>query len=174
MGSEFSKLSDSEVAAISQFREDDVRKLYNRFVTLDTDRSGQLEIHEILRVHDVHSNPVAKRVISVLDTNKNNKISFVEFLVGVARLTAATDPELRVKFFFDLYDVNGDGYISNGDLFRTLELMSADDLSDEQRQQLVDRTIRDADGDLDGLLTFKEFKRAVSKVKLEEKLTVEF
>ena len=174
MGGEFSKLTDSEVAAISHFSEDDVRKLYNRFISLDTDHSGQLEIHEIMRVPDINANPVAKRVISVLDANKNNKISFVEFLVGVARLTAATDPESRVKFFFELYDVNGDGYISNGDLFKILELMSGDDLTDEQRQQLVDRTVRDADVDLDGLLTFNEFKVAVSKVKLDDKLTVEF
>jgi serine/threonine-protein phosphatase 2B regulatory subunit len=174
MGGEFSKLNDEEVSAISNFSEDDVRKLYNRFVSLDVDRSGQLEIHEILGIDKAKDNPIAKRVISILDTNKNGKISFPEFLVGVARLTAATDPDSRMKFFFDIYDVNNDGYISNGDLYKVVELMTEDQITDEQRQQLVDRTIRDGDRDLDGKLSFKEFKAAVAKVTFEEKLKVEF
>ena len=174
MGGDFSKMTSSEIAAISHFSEDDVKKLFNRFISLDMDGSGQLEFHEILGVPNVHANPVAKRVISVLDRNNNGKISFTEFLIGIARLTAATDPEDRIKFFFEIYDVNRDGFISNGDLFKILKLMTNEDLADEQLQQLVDRTMRDADIDGDGLLSFPEFKRAVSKVKLDDKLTVEF
>ena len=174
MGNELSKISPEEISAISHFSEKDIKKLYNRFVSLDQNESGQLEAHEILGVHDVLSNPVAKRVLTVLDTNKNNKISFTEFLIGVARLTAATDPEARIRFFFDIYDMNSDGVISNGDLFKVLKLMIGRDLADEQLQQLVDRTMRDADKDLDGVLSFDEFKAAINKVKLDDKLTVEF
>ena len=174
MGNELSRLTDSEISALSNFSESDIRKLYNRFVAIDIDQSGQLDVGEIMSINDIQQNPLTRRVISVLDTNKNNKISFTEFLVGVARLTAANDPESRVKFFFDLYDINEDGFISNGDLFRILEFMTGENLSDEQRQQLVDRTIRDADDDKDGLLNFQEFKAAVSKVKLDDKLTVEY
>jgi serine/threonine-protein phosphatase 2B regulatory subunit len=58
---------------------------------------------------------------------------------------------------FKLYDVNKDGFISNGDLFTVLKTMVGDNLNDVQLQQLVDRTILQADKDKDGKLSFVEF-----------------
>jgi serine/threonine-protein phosphatase 2B regulatory subunit len=59
-----------------------------------------------------------KRVISVFDKNKDGKISFVEFISGLASLSAAGDEEAKIRFAFDVYDFNNDGFISNGDLFK--------------------------------------------------------
>lgn len=47
-----------------------------------------------------------------------------------------------------------DGYISNGDLFKVLKIMVGNNLTDRQLQQLVDRTIIEADEDCDGLISF--------------------
>lgn len=63
-------------------------------------------------------NPLVKRVISVFDKNKDGKISFVEFISGLASLSAAGDEEAKIRFAFDVYDFNNDGFISNGDLFK--------------------------------------------------------
>jgi len=49
-----------------------------------------------------------------------------------------------------VYDVNEDGFISNGDLFGVLKMMIGSNLNDVQLQQLVDRTIIKADTDGDG------------------------
>merc|ERR1712216_664468 len=59
---------------------------------------------------------------------------------------------------------NRDGFISNGDLFQVMKMMVGDNLTDEQLQQLVDRQIRNADKDYDGLISFQEFKDAVKDV----------
>ncbi len=62
--------------------------------------------------------------------------------------------------------MNEDGYISNGDLFHSLKLLVGENLTDIQIQQLVDRTIIQADKDLDGKISFEEFKEFVSDVKM--------
>ena len=65
------------------------------------------------------------------------------------------------SFAFEVYDVNRDGYISNGDLFSVMQAMVGDNLTEEQLQQLVDREMRDLDKDKDGLISFEEFKEGV-------------
>lgn len=58
---------------------------------------------------------------------------------------------------FKIYDVDKDGFISNGELFQVLKLMVGDNLQDVQLQQIVDKTIIYADKDGDGRVSFGEF-----------------
>lgn len=60
-----------------------------------------------------------------------------------------------------MYDLDKDGFISNGELFIALKIMSGDHLSDSQLQQIVDKTIRDADSDHDGKISFDEFQTII-------------
>jgi serine/threonine-protein phosphatase 2B regulatory subunit len=55
-----------------------------------------------------------------------------------------------------------DGYISNGELFLVLKMMVGNNLKDGQLQQIVDKTIMEADTDGDGKLSFEEFVQMVS------------
>ncbi|KAI4787035.1 hypothetical protein KUCAC02_036727 [Chaenocephalus aceratus] len=50
-----------------------------------------------------------------------------------------------------------DGYISNGELFQVLKMMVGSNLKDTQLQQIVDKTIINADRDGDGKISFEEF-----------------
>ena len=98
-----------------------------------------------------------KRVIAVLDKNKDGNISFLEFVQGLNSLSAGASQEEKLRFAFQIYDINGDGYISNGELFTVLKMMVGSNLNDVQLQQLVDRTIIKADLDYDGKISFEEF-----------------
>jgi serine/threonine-protein phosphatase 2B regulatory subunit len=55
-----------------------------------------------------------------------------------------------------------DDYISNGELFLVLKMMVGNNLKDAQLQQIVDKTIMEADKDGDGKLSFEEFSAMVS------------
>ena len=46
---------------------------------------------------------------------------------------------------FRIYDMDNDGYISNGELFQVLKMMVGSNLKDTQLQQIVDKTILFAD-----------------------------
>jgi len=55
-----------------------------------------------------------------------------------------------------MFDLNGDGFISNSDAYRVLQML-VPGVSDVQLQRLVDRAILEADDDHDGKLSFDEF-----------------
>lgn len=105
-----------------------------------------------------------------------------------AKLTAGVDEKEKMRFAFDIYDVDKDGHISNGELFGVMKMMVGNNLNDQQvceifvsvsvfvwwlwrpylfliclisawqLQQLVDRTILQADRDGDGMISFSEFE----------------
>ena len=106
---------------------------------------------------ELAQNPLVRRVIAVLDKNKDGNISFLEFVQGLNSLSAGASHEDKLRFAFQIYDINQDGYISNGELFTVLKMMVGNNLNDVQLQQLVDRTIIKADEDFDGKISFEEF-----------------
>jgi serine/threonine-protein phosphatase 2B regulatory subunit len=63
--------------------------------------------------------------------------------------------------------MNRDGYITNGDLFKALQLFVDDQLDEVQIQQLVDRTIMQIDKDKDGKISYDEFVDFVKKMNME-------
>lgn len=176
MGNAQGQLSPQEQKDIVQaanFSERDIKKLYKRFRALDTNQNGELDPHELFEVPEIADNPLVKRVLSIFDTNGDGRVSFIEFLVGLSKLAAGTDETLKTKFAFDVYDINKDGHISNGELFAVMKMMVGNNLNDQQLQQLVDRTILQADKDGDGMISFEEFKEMVSHIDIADKLRVD-
>jgi serine/threonine-protein phosphatase 2B regulatory subunit len=51
-----------------------------------------------------------------------------------------------------------DGFISNGELFTVLKMMVGSNLKDTQLQQIVDKTIINADKDGDGKINYEGIK----------------
>jgi serine/threonine-protein phosphatase 2B regulatory subunit len=58
---------------------------------------------------------------------------------------------------FKIYDIDRDGFISNGELFQVLKMMVGNNLKDAQLQQIVDKTIIYSDKDGDGRISYDEF-----------------
>lgn len=150
------------------FSKSELKILYKNFIDLDKDKSGLLEPHEFFDVPELNENPIVQRVISVFDKNNDGKISFYEFITGLSALADFSSKEDKIKFAFQIYDFNNDGFLSNGDLFNTLKLLCGDNLTDIQIQQAVDRTIILADKDCDGKISFEEFADFVQDVKVNE------
>lgn len=159
---------------ISQTKEDlvfskaELKVLLNNFKQLDLDNSGYIEPKELFDIPDLKDNPIIQRVISVFDENNDGIISFYEFVNGLSALASSTDPLEKYKFAFKIYDFNGDGEISNGDLYHMIKLMCKDSLGDVHIQQLIDRTMQAADLDRDGVLSLEEFMVYVQHSNIEE------
>lgn len=68
-----------------------------------------------------------------------------------------TAPSASLAVAFKIYDIDGDGFITNGELFTVLKMMVGDNLGDVQLQQVVDKTMIFADKDKDGKVSFEEF-----------------
>ena len=154
------------------FSEQELQKLYKNFSKIDRDKSGTLEPSEFFEIPELANNPLVRRVIAVLDRNKDGNISFLEFVQGLNSLSAGASPDEKLRFAFQIYDINNDGFISNGELFQVLKMMVGNNLNDVQLQQLVDRTIVKADTDFDGKISFDEFREMVKDLDVVDKLTI--
>ena len=79
----------------------------------------------------------------------------------------------RAAVAFKVYDIDRDGYISNGELFLVLKMMVGNNLKDQQLQQIVDKTIMEADQNGDGKIDFEEFKMMVANTDIAKQMTLD-
>ena len=99
-------------------------------------------------------------------------LSFLEFVLGLAQIAVRDQArDKKLSFIFRIYDMDRDGYISNGELFQVLKMMTGKNLTDAQLQQIVDKTILYLDKDADGKISFEEFKQVVEERGTESDIT---
>jgi len=146
------------VEAVEGFTAEEVSRLEKRFRKLDKDQSETLSVEEFLAMPELKENPIVQRVVQVFDADHSGELDFKEFVKGLAMFTMKNvEREKKLKFLFNIYDVDSDGYISNSELFTVLKMMVGSNLKDTQLQQIVDKTIRDLDKDHDGMINYQEF-----------------
>lgn len=170
MGAHNSVPSMHDLEVLTKFSEDEIRRLGKRFVKLDKDGNGKLSVDEFMALPELTQNPLVQRVISIFDSDNDGEIDFEEFLNGIAMFSSHGDKSQKLQFAFKIYDIDKDGFISNGELFQVLKVMVGDNLQDTQLQQIVDKTIIYADEDGDGRVSFDEFCKVVGGADVDEKL----
>ncbi|KAF7993996.1 hypothetical protein HCN44_011265 [Aphidius gifuensis] len=161
----------------SNFDADEIRRLGKRFRKLDLDNSGALSIDEFMSLPELQQNPLVQRVIDIFDADGNGEVDFKEFIQGVSQFSVKVansgDKESKLRFAFRIYDMDNDGFISNGELFQVLKMMVGNNLKDTQLQQIVDKTILFADKDEDGKISFEEFCSVVGNTDIHKKMVVD-
>ncbi|CAI9722077.1 calcineurin subunit B type 1 [Octopus vulgaris] len=157
----------------SNFDADEIKRLGKRFRKLDLDNSGSLSIDEFMSLPELQQNPLVQRVIDIFDTDGNGEVDFKEFIEGVSQFSVKGDKESKLRFAFKIYDMDKDGFISNGELFQVLKMMVGSNLKDTQLQQIVDKTIIHADTDGDGKISFEEFCAVVGTMDVHKKMVVD-
>lgn len=144
--------------AVDGFTAEEVSRLEKRFRKLDKDQSETLSVEEFLAMPELKENPIVQRVVQVFDADHSGELDFKEFVKGLAMFTMKNvDREKKLKFLFNIYDMDNDGLISNTELFTVLKMMVGSNLKDTQLQQIVDKTIVDFDKDQDGMINYQEF-----------------
>lgn len=139
---------------------------------LDKDNSGTIERDEFLSLPQVSSNPLATRMIAIFDEDGGGDVDFQEFVSGLSAFSSKGNKEEKLRFAFKVYDIDRDGYISNGELFIVLKMMVGSNLKDQQLQQIVDKTIMEADLDHDGKISFEEFQKMVENTDVSMSMTL--
>lgn len=157
----------------SNFDRDEVDRLRKRFMKLDKDNSGTIEREEFLSLPQIASNPLATRLIAIFDEDGGGNVDFQEFVSGLSAFSSKGNKEQKLRFAFKVYDIDRDGYISNGELFIVLKMMVGSNLKDQQLQQIVDKTIMEADLDGDGKISFEEFTKMVENTDVSMSMTLD-
>lgn len=171
MGVASSKILDNLMEG-TNFDKEEIERLRKRFMKLDKDGSGTIDKNEFLTIPGISSNPLAARLMDVFDEDGNGTIDFQEFIMGLSAFSGKTSKLDKLKFAFKIYDIDRDGYIGNGELFIVMKMMVGKNLQDEELQQIVDKTMMEADEDGDGRLNFQEFRNAVDSKSVANSLTL--
>jgi hypothetical protein len=111
-------------------------------------------------------------MIAIFDEDGGGDVDFQEFVTGLSAFSSKGNKEQKLQFAFKVYDIDRDGYISNGELFIVLKMMVGSNLKDQQLQQIVDKTIMEADLDKDGKISFEEFTKMVENTDVSMSMTV--
>jgi serine/threonine-protein phosphatase 2B regulatory subunit len=172
MGNTSSTVLDNIVQG-TNFDRDEVDRLRKRFMKLDKDNSGTIERDEFLSLPQISSNPLATRMIAIFDEDGGGDVDFQEFVSGLSAFSSKGNKEQKLQFAFKVYDIDRDGYISNGELFIVLKMMVGSNLKDQQLQQIVDKTIMEADLDGDGRISFEEFSKMVESTDVNLSMTLD-
>ncbi|CCC10095.1 hypothetical protein SMACR_02674 [Sordaria macrospora] len=136
------------------------------------DNSGTIEREEFLSLPQISTNPLATRMIAIFDEDGGGDVDFQEFVSGLSAFSSKGNKEQKLRFAFKVYDIDRDGYISNGELFIVLKMMVGSNLKDQQLQQIVDKTIMEADLDKDGKISFEEFTKMVENTDVSMSMTL--
>jgi NADPH oxidase 5 len=125
-----------------------------------------IDLNDLRAALGVQNDYFAKRVLHVLDVNRDGVIKRDEFLAGVRALVAGTDRE-RLEFAFRLHDHDGDGTLDREEILRMIMVSLAESATSQRVMQpaesLVNELLREADRDRDGKLTFEELETHVAK-----------
>lgn len=73
---------------------------------------------EFMSLPELQQNPLVQRVIDIFDADGNGEVDFKEFIQGVSQFSVKGDKLSKLRFAFRIYDMDNDGYISNGELFQ--------------------------------------------------------
>merc|ERR1711941_209334 len=113
--------------------------------SLQMEMATNFDAEEFMSLPELQQNPLVQRVIDIFDEDGNGEVDFKEFIQGVSQFSVKGDKNSKLRFAFRIYDIDNDGYISNGELFQVLKMMVGNNLKDTQLQQIVDKTILFAD-----------------------------
>lgn len=111
-------------------------------------------------------------MIAIFDEDGGGDVDFQEFVTGLSAFSSKGNKQEKLRFAFKVYDIDRDGYISNGELFIVLKMMVGNNLKDIQLQQIVDKTIMEADKDQDGRISFEEFTDMVESTDVNLSMTL--
>ncbi|XP_039592808.1 EF-hand calcium-binding domain-containing protein 1-like [Polypterus senegalus] len=171
-------LSESLAKVAKHFNKKEVKcliRLYNDLVGEQSERRmgaglDRSKFRNILHnTFGMTDDMIMDRAFRAFDKDNDGFISIKEWIEGLSVFLRGTLDE-RIKYCFDVYDLNGDGYISREEMFHMLKnsltKQPTEEDPDEGIKDLVEITLKKMDHDHDGRLSFSDFEKAVRDEEL--------
>ncbi|XP_073071502.1 calcineurin B homologous protein 2 isoform X2 [Manis javanica] len=150
-------------------------RLYHRFRALDGNKKGYLSRSDLQEIGALAVNPLGDRIIDSFFPDGSLRVDFPGFVRVLAHFRPVDDEDAgirdpkepeplnsrmnKLRFAFQLYDLDRDGKISRHEMLQVLRLMVGVQVTEEQLESIADRTVQEADEDGDGAVSFLEFAK---------------
>ncbi|KAJ8949112.1 hypothetical protein NQ318_012860 [Aromia moschata] len=119
----------------------------------------------IEKLPELRVNPFKKRICEVFSRDGKGNLSFEDFLDLLSVFSEQAPRDIKVFYAFRIYDFDGDQHIGPEDLDQAVLLLTGQthELTPEDRQQIVEKVIEEADVDGDGKLSYMEFEHVITR-----------
>lgn len=196
MGNSALTLDHDEVTTLSEatgFTANQVAMLFQRFQALDKRRIGKITKEDFLAIPELHINPLVDRILSLFDEGGTDEVNFNQFVQVLSVFRSVYDVEAfvggdeaetenqieklrteKMRFVFRIYDIKADGYIDKDELLEVIQMMVGTHVGKADLDAVVAQTFKEADSDLDGKLSFKEFRHVIEHTDIGQRLSIGF
>ncbi|KAH7731782.1 Protein PBO-1 [Aphelenchoides avenae] len=168
-----------------------IKMLYNRFTMLAKHKDNEtnelfMTPQDFEDIPELVKNPLGTRLIEAFfadaEVGERKRVYFHDFVKVLShfRPINKNNPhpwnsrEGKLRFAFTMYDLNRSGTITKDEFTAILEKMIGGNVSREKVESIAERTMREADKDADGSITFQEFCKAMEKTDIEQKMSFRF
>ncbi|XP_072692298.1 calcineurin B homologous protein 2 isoform X1 [Canis lupus baileyi] len=175
-GSHAARIPDADsIRRETGFSQASLLRLYHRFRALDRNKKGYLSRMDLQQIGALAVNPLGDRIIDSFFPDGNLRVDFPGFVRVLAHFRPVDDDDSsmrdpkepeplnsrmnKLRFAFQLYDLDRDGKISRHEMLQVLRLMVGVQVTEEQLESIADRTVQEADEDGDGAVSFLEFTK---------------
>ncbi|KAJ8305706.1 hypothetical protein KUTeg_016251 [Tegillarca granosa] len=167
MGQKASKLSPKTMNDLLcrvevDLSREEIQEWYNEFKSTLPEGQDTMSKGDFIKVYNKmfagDATYFADHVFRTFDKNHDGKLNFKEFIVGVC-MSGSSDPEVKMKWAFQMYDIDGDGYISRDEMENLIKAISLMALSDDNSspRELTESLFQKLDTNKDNLISQEEF-----------------
>ncbi len=109
-------------------------------------------------------NPFVLRFCEIFSEDGSGNLRFDEFLNFLSSMSEAAPREVKAQTAFRLYDFDNDGFISPDDVKKAVNLLTDNQLTDDDLEIVASRVMGEVDLDGDRLLSFEELNRILEQI----------
>eukprot|EP00794_Sanderia_malayensis_P020133 gene20133-22106_t len=153
-----------EAEEITKLKGQDLEELQEAFSLFDIDGNGVVSMQEIAAVMKSigmeYSDEDINEMIHIVDKDEDGEIGFDDFHDLMKETILRGVQEDDMKRTFNVFDTDGDGYITPNEL-HILFTNLGENVNINEAAEILE----EADADSDGLLDFKDFKAYFEKQK---------
>lgn len=174
-----------EIQKETGFTPNQIVRLYSRFTSLDKSNTGTLSRADFLRIPELAINPLGDRIVhSFFRDCPDDQVNFRQFVKVLAIFrpvkrtsvpqVARNTKENKLRFAFQLYDLDEDSKISADEILAVLQMMVGVNIPDDQLESIAERTLQENDLDHDGFISLDEFCAAMEESDVDNRLSLRF
>ncbi|XP_041112196.1 guanylyl cyclase-activating protein 1-like [Polyodon spathula] len=160
-------MGNDNSSAIDNMQAVEIHHWYKKF--MKECPSGQLTLHEFkqffgLRGLDPEANAYIEQMFRTFDMNKDGYIDFMEYVAALS-LVLRGKIEQKLRWYFKLYDVDGNGCIDRYELLNIIKAIRAINGCDQVSsvEEFTNRVFDKIDVNGDGELSLDEFVEGARK-----------